>query len=507
MRRITKELLDQLDFGSAVEEEAQTCRNQIPPEPWIPAILNQKHKVASWLQDRLAAGLVAMPNVVVNVRKSSFGTRPVPVMGIAERVVYRALTTHIVGRDRFPDRSAAAYKKFLFGPISHGLPNLAAWSTLETRIKYVVQADIAAFYQYIDHDILRRELELQTGRIDCIDLLMELLAEVQQRSFGIPQLVDASDWLSEVYINIVERDLIRQGWPVWRFNDDFRVGCLTYMDALDAIERLDTSARAAGLTISDYKTFVSKFTTYWSRTLGLNSTDDTTVGDPTDIPTDADVIAMDYEDIDDDPIEAAITILGRTRQDNLVSDKIDLKKIRGTEVRDIRRALNILRSQQDVSGLSYLMDILVFVPSLTPSVCSYVLAIDNSNVSARLTYTKLIKDIVDRVSLGEWQALWLTYVCRKLRLLDEESLRIWVVNQRDRGRGRPLGAEAALALAEAGEGDFSDLDQALRSEPEALAPWFLLGVKAMATEDPTKYRNRALAVRNSSQFNRIMLDI
>ena len=505
VRRIPEELLDQLDIEAAVKAEANTYRNQVPSEPWIPAILKERHQVASWIRNRLAAGLIATPNVEVNVRKSSFGTRPVPIMGIAERVTYRALATYVVGDDLLPDRSANAYGRFSFGPIAYGFPSKAAWSEWKPRLQYVVEADIAAFYQYVDHDILRHELELQTGQIEVIDLLIELLAEIQQRSFGIPQLVDASDWLSEIYIRIVERTLVRQGWPVWRFNDDFRIGCNDYTEALNAIERLDESARAVGLIVSDYKTFARTVDSYVRRVLGLSITDNERPIDPTDVPTDADMTVSDYEELDDDQVDVAIAVLRRTKTSYKGEDKIDLKRLKGAQIRDLRWAIRSLASQQDPSGLDYALSLLVYAPSLTPRVCDYIITVASSTPSERCR--NLIGDVVNTVSLGEWQALWLVYVCRQLEVLGEKSLRDWVATQRKRGRGRPLGAEAALALAEAGDADFDDLDQALRSEPEALSPWFLLGIKSMVSTHPTKYGDRARAIRDSSPFNRILLDL
>ena len=426
-------------------------------------------------------------------------------MGIGERVTYRALATHIIGSELLPDRSLNAYKQFSFGPISYEFPDLAAWSKHQPRLGYVVEADITAFYQYVDHSVLKHELELQTGQIEVIDLLIELLAEIQQRSFGIPQLVDASDWLSEIYIRIVERTLARRGWPVWRFNDDFRIGCRDYTEALNAIERLDESARAVGLAVSDYKTFVTTFATYFKRTLGLNIDDNDRSGDPTDVPTDADVIETAYEELDDHPVEVAMAVLRRTDKEHEGDDKIDLRRVRGAQIRDLRRSIKSLISHQDASALDYMTNLVVYVPSLTPRVCDYVMAVvDSANIGPiRL----LISNVIEHVSLGEWQALWLIHVCRRLNLVPEDGFRDWVAAQRDHGRSRPLGAEAALALAEAGVGDFDDLEQALRSEPEALAPWFLLGMKSMANMDSTKYGNRARAVRDSSPFNRILLDI
>lgn len=218
MRRLSAELIDQLDLERALTDELDTWRNQIPPEPWTSPVRLKATETVAWVRARLAAGAEGIPSVVVNARKATIGTRPVPVLGIADRVAYRALAKLALGDLALPDRSPDAYKAFIHGPIEYGFRDRQGpvWNIHAVDVKYVVEADIPAFYQYIDHDFLRHELELHTGRIESIDALVELLAETEGRVFGLPQLRDASDWLSDIYIQAVERELLRRGMAVWR---------------------------------------------------------------------------------------------------------------------------------------------------------------------------------------------------------------------------------------------------------------------------------------------------
>ncbi len=95
---------------------------------------------------------------------------------------------------------------------------------------------------------------------------------------------------------------------------------------------------------------------------------------------------------------------------------------------------------------------------------------------------------------------------RQLGLLQGASAReSWARTQRERARSRPLGAEAALALAEVEAIEFEDLDHALRAEPEALAPWYLLAMKALVA-GTGQHRDRARAVRDSHPLNSILLN-
>ena len=83
---------------------------------------------------------------------------------------------------------------------------------------------------------------------ELVNALMQLLEETQGRAYGLPQLLDPSDRLSEVYIDRVERALIRAGFHTWRYNDDFRIGCRDYPETLDAIEHLDVWPGGIGKT-------------------------------------------------------------------------------------------------------------------------------------------------------------------------------------------------------------------------------------------------------------------
>lgn len=305
MRRLSADFIDHLQLDVVLQEEVAAWRNQIPPEPWVAAVRSKSADTVTWIQSRLAAGANGLPSVVVNTRKATMGTRPVPILGIADRIVYRALTKHVLSDLTVPDRSPDAYKAFLHGPIEYAFRDEhgPVWNVFGLDVKYVVEADITAFYQYIDHDLLRHELELHTGHIEAIDALFELLGETEGRIFGLPQLLDASDWLSDIYIQSVERDLLRRGLAVWRYNDDFRIACRSYTEALDAIERLSEAARAVGLTVSEYKTFTPSFPTYFFRTTGR----DVNVALVDIDPSDVDVIVTDYPDLDDEErIEAAV---------------------------------------------------------------------------------------------------------------------------------------------------------------------------------------------------------
>ncbi|HEV2755037.1 MAG TPA: RNA-directed DNA polymerase [Actinomycetota bacterium] len=501
MEALPARLLTDLELEVAVQEEAAAVRNRVPPEPWRTAVAASTQRVADWVRDSLTGDMRVAPSAVVSARKETYATRPVATMGIAERVTYRALARHVL-RDDLPDRSPEAYRAFVQAPITQ------AWDVApgelrtfgNARFSHVVISDIAAFYEYIDHDVLARELRIQTGNVLGISFLKALLAESEGRTFGLPQLYDPSDWLSDYYIRIVERDLSRRGFRVWRYNDDFRIACESYAEALEGVERLSDAARTVGLTVSDHKTFTPQFFNY----LVANTNVDLIEGAANIDPDEVEVTVRGYVDWDEDePVEVALATLRRLALPPSDPDRIDLAKTRGAQLLDIRRALATLTNQEHPGGLEWVVRLVEFIPSLTPQAVTYLIAAYGADADrVREQTTKLRHG----ESVSEWQAMWFVHALRELGFLDSPEAIEWTRTQRDRGRGGLLAAEASLALAESAAITFDQLDIGLRMEPEVLAPWYVLGIKALRGSMNEASVQQTAAIRDTSRLFKILLE-
>ena len=182
MEPASSDFIDALNFPAAVRAELDTWRNLIPPEPWLEPASRDPDGLAALVPPRLAVDHHWAPSVTVGARKVGHSVRPVPIVGMIERVVYRTLTSHLLSGVELPTRSSEEYKRFVQGPINYAFEGISAGDILrlgDVRIRYVVEADIAAFYEYVDHEILRRELDIQTGRIEHTDRVLSLLAETE----------------------------------------------------------------------------------------------------------------------------------------------------------------------------------------------------------------------------------------------------------------------------------------------------------------------------------------
>lgn len=506
MDSLPQALIKKLNIIDAVGSELTAVRNLIPPEPWTDILSPKRKEIAAWISTLLASRYHPTSSVLTNAKKAGYGIRPVPTISLVDRIIYRSLVEYILKNYAVSSRSKDEYRRFVIAPIAHARSRIIERKKLEEEglptirpIRYVVEADITAFYQYIDHEVLRRELELQTGEIEAIGYLIQFLAELEGRTFGLPQLLDPSDQLSEVHIGIVERDLIRRGLVLWRFNDDFRIACESYSDALSAIEMLAESSRAIGLVIADHKTYTPSIRTYMKR--ALRSEPDNLEADSEDDIEQAEL--NDYFDPGGEKsIEEALTALQRISLDPEDPDSIDLKNTKREEVTVLRNAIASLTRHESDLGLSYVIRLFNFVPSLTPEIANYLILMYEGNKER----VEKIWDMTSKHSSSEWQSLWLIYISRKLGIAATPSRTEWIKSQRDKGYGRLIHGEAELALAAIAASTFPDLDRALRMESQALAPWYILAIKELVTTDMRPTDRQITAIKESSRLYKWLMD-
>jgi Reverse transcriptase (RNA-dependent DNA polymerase) len=483
MRGVSADVVKRLDLDRAISEEAVAWQSLVPQTPGLEHIA-ESAKFRSWLEGQLRGGLAQSAPVVSNARKASNGVRPVPIVALPERIAYRALGRLLVPDDQLVDRSPDRYLEFVMGPIAHvrateTQTGLAEIFVQSEAVEYVVKADIAAFYEYVDHGILAEELLNLTGDFDAIECLVDLLGDIQGRAFGLPQLLDPSDWLSEIYIDRVERAMIRRGWLTWRFNDDFRIACSDYGAALRAIEELAAVSREHGLSLSDHKTVTPGFGRYVWDTLGLQVDE----GLPEQLAEhEPEDFVADYMDgIDEGDNRLAVqTVLSAVvdgQNDEEGSELLNLANLGSNDFRRLRRALARLQRNPDAAAVQRFGQIVLFVPALTPWVIRALVSTSSLDAAA---CTEVIRDLVGHTALTGWQRAWLLRAIDDLDLLregDESGELLGFVERHLDGRHDALcQAEAAHAMARVGRISAIDIERMRHSAPTAMSTWYLVAL-------------------------------
>ncbi|MET7948417.1 reverse transcriptase domain-containing protein [Micromonospora sp. NPDC005324] len=498
MRPMPSEVLFRLKLEQATRLEAGAEEYLMPSSPGAAELADSAPKFAAWLSGQLQAGLVACRGLVVAVAKPATGSRPVAVWGFAERVTYRALTDLLMTEAKHEmDRSSEGYQAFAYAPLTYGRTRgtrAGATGSSDLRwpenavVQYVVKADIASFYDYIDHDILGRELLLRAQEHAAIECLLELLLEVQGRRYGLPQLLEPSDRLSDLYAGRVLRALHRRQWAAWRYNDDFRIAAETFEDAKRALDDLAAAARDNGLVLNESKTRTPSFATYWEEN---------------EVP--------DYVDDAEntDPQWALDTLSSTVTPRDLAAGKasaavINLHEADRAAIRTIRRALIRLSDSEEPRGIAVMPKmehIVAFVPSATPYVLRYLRAMVELD---RTAVTRTVAAIATDISLSDWQRFCLIRAIRELRLVDADPFLAWVMTHRAQRFEPAVRAEAALALAEANEIEAQGVIRSLDEEPSALATWYLMALRRLFQHGAVP-RETHDAVRDENGLHAAML--
>lgn len=492
-----------MDVDAAVASELASYNKLLPPRWSDVSLTGNEPAVAEWLHALMRREVTVDPEEVVLARKLGRGARPIALLGLKERLLYRGAVSLVEARTGSPDRSQEAYEEFQRAPLD--IDNCS----------HVLKADIASYYQYIDHERLVDEVVAQSGDDLAVTLAVDLLREASSRRFGLPQLNLASDVLADLYIDPVRRDLTRGQFMVWRFADDFRVACRSYAEALAALEATDHAARELGLVLNEFKTSTPSRDHYESSLTAVADRErelfaaldieeleepepgeysdalDVTESEDRDVLLDEDEfdegdIALAPEPDDDDPVSQAQLAAASKVLEAWVEEEEDEETQRSERARItaklLGRAIRVFARGRDTTALEYVPSVLVYEPSLAPTVARYLI---RCSVSSRREVRDVLDLVCGRRIVSPWQAIWIAYVAGELsrKRGGADLTHVGWLHEQLRSRSSVLRAEAALALGRRGLVDKDELLEVLTGLPEIHRPTALLALVALGHED------------------------
>lgn len=489
--RLPSNLLTENDFAAALRDEASASRALMPGDPIVSGLQERySDSVGSWLQRQCSGEFTPEREKIVTVRKSRHGVRPVAELAIRDRLLYRALVARWQESVPRPARHQGSYDKFVRAPLEEASP------------KYVVTSDVTAFYQYVDHGLLLSELLTRTGDAEGAETLIELLGGVSGRSFGIPQQSEPSDALAEAFISIVHRRMVRQGFRIWHYNDDFRIAVDSWSDALNAVDALERETRRLGLALNDGKTVIWRRRTYEDDVEAHDTALRRISGD-----VDADLtgwIAGPYDVDQSDPDEEELrptlarAIIERwhlQHDEDFKSGQVERRdRYYSREGREevrvlsalLRKALGALQNEApDDALLKSLALMLRTEQSMTPSVAQYLGSVAKSHPDQVVAWFEGFLD--DEPYLTPWQALWIAPVISSTNVAFAHGTRQrdWLVDiSMGNHSPEPVIAGLSYAMAISGVIDAGDLFAAYDAVSEVGRPMIAraLGAVVSATD-------------------------
>lgn len=212
---------------------------------------------------------------VLDVPKTNFTLRPSLETGLADRAIYQGLVGHLVP---FYDgllpwnvfshrRNVSRGHKYIFRS------GIESWKdfvgSVRTSIRSrptLLSTDLANYYEGIDLSILQRtmfdllpEIEATATEKGQLRVHLQHLFEYLRKwcyspDRGLPQNRDASSFLGNMYLLMVDRFMIGRGYEYFRFMDDFKIACQDIFEARNALRELNLQLRKIGLAVNSGKT-------------------------------------------------------------------------------------------------------------------------------------------------------------------------------------------------------------------------------------------------------------
>ncbi|MCC6569856.1 MAG: hypothetical protein IT315_11520 [Anaerolineales bacterium] len=209
----------------------------------------------------------------IDVPKKGFTLRPVALPKIDDRIIYQAAADYLAPHfqpepcvySNILSREASSSRMFL--------PGVELWLKFQgdvedfcTKFPYMVETDITAYFEHIDHRLLINRIQDIFGKKVDDDILKDikvLLPRLWRRwnknkNFGIPQVNDASSFFANLFLDELDKWMLRQGHVFLRYVDDMRVFTQDEPTARRALADLITELRDMGLYIASGKTSIKE---------------------------------------------------------------------------------------------------------------------------------------------------------------------------------------------------------------------------------------------------------
>lgn len=205
---------------------------------------------------------------ILDTPKPKWHSRPGALLSCADQVVYhyiglkcleliRPRLRALEGTVRFSNILAKNNRSWFARTFSGWKRFSEATATLLPNAEFIVETDVAGYYENIDIGRLIRELSAEGVDPFTIALMEKCLNKwAYPRGRGLLQGFSPSDLLAEYYMDAIDRHLKGAGLAHVRYMDDMRIATINERDARIAQLKLTAFLRDRGLNLQTSKTVI-----------------------------------------------------------------------------------------------------------------------------------------------------------------------------------------------------------------------------------------------------------
>lgn len=310
------------------------------------AIKHDWNNIVSWLQEVNVLEWTTRPFRRCLTPKNRFGFRISTQLDPIDYLIYTALVFEI-GEDierRRVELNQNIVHSYRFNPDQNGrffddtknygtFSNAAREQVATGEFTHVIIADISDFFAKLYSHRLENALRSATTKTNHALALINIMSQWNERfSYGIPIGPSASNLLSEIAIDDVDRILLSEGKRYVRYSDDFRIFCTSYRDAHETLALLAHDLfENHGLTLQQSKTkiiTVDQFNEIYLRDFEHNELD--TLSERfyeiiSQIGLDSPYESIDFDDLDSSIQEEIVNLnLEGILREQIASEEIDI---------------------------------------------------------------------------------------------------------------------------------------------------------------------------------------
>ena len=214
-------------------------------------------------EEVLSGKYVPIPLLVTRIPKKTGGMRTLAIPAVRDRILQTAVALVLtpVFEAEFEDCSFAYRKNRSVDKAVERIVHLR-----NQGYNWVVDADIEAFFDSVDRQILMKELKRlihDPGTLHLIDQWLKNEAVDQNLRYcffkGIPQGSPISPLLANLYLDTLDEELLEKNLKLVRFADDFIILAKNKDSAQEALEITEDVLEALKLEIHKEKTRVVSF--------------------------------------------------------------------------------------------------------------------------------------------------------------------------------------------------------------------------------------------------------